>query len=348
MAHYRKRNNRWQAIVERKGHKPESATFSTKAEATAWASGVEANILAGRHGRVLDKTVTDLLTKYRDEVSIAKRGYRWEATRIGLLCRDKLAQARLPALDSPDIAEWRDRRLRSVSAASVRREWTLLHHAFTIAINEWKWLHDNPMKGVRRPLPPQARDRRISDAEIERLTWSMGEDLTAITGRVGAAFRLAIETAMRAGELCALTWPNVDLTTGVAILPTSKNGSRRRVPLSPQAIAVMRELEVVKDGDSVLRLKTSQIDAIFRKCRDRAMIEDLHFHDTRHEAITRLAQHLDVLSLARMVGHRNLSQLQVYFNRSAEDIAVSLRGFPGSNAAAELARSTAPTTEVTS
>ncbi len=71
-------------------------------------------------------------------------------------------------------------------------------------------------------------------------------------------------------------------------------------------------------------LTVSQKDAPFRKIRDRAAIDDLHFHDTRHEAITRLARRLDILDLARMVRHRDLNQLRVYYNTTASEIAKRL------------------------
>jgi integrase len=63
---------------------------------------------------------------------------------------------------------------------------------------------------------------------------------------------------------------------------------------------------------------------MFRKAKARAMIADATFHDTRHLAITRLAKKLDVLDLARMVGHRDLRQLQIYYNETAEVMAVRL------------------------
>ena len=66
------------------------------------------------------------------------------------------------------------------------------------------------------------------------------------------------------------------------------------------------------------------LDALFRKARDRAMIEGLTFHDSRHEAITRLAGRLDVLELARMVGHRDLRMLMVYYNKTAAELADKL------------------------
>jgi integrase len=82
--------------------------------------------------------------------------------------------------------------------------------------------------------------------------------------------------------------------------------------------------ELPRQNDFAFDLKTSQIDLFFRKVSARAMINDLHFHDSRHEAITRLAERLDVLDLARMGGMRDLRMLMVYYNAKPEDIAVKL------------------------
>lgn len=323
MATFKKRGSTWQVQVARQGVR-KSATFKTKAEASAWATALEAEILAGVRGDIPDKPVSDLLERYRDEVSVIKRGQRWEKLRIGLFLRDALADVRLQKLSPADIAAWRDRRLGQVSAASVLREWNLLSHAFTVAVNEWGWLKENPMKLVRRPKAPLPRDRRISDAEFSALLLATGYDGRSVTvtkmARVGAAFVFAIETAMRAGEICSLRWS--DISGVVAHLPITKNGTARRVALSEAALSVLDTLP--KDGDSVFDLTPAQIDALFRKAKARAMVSDLHFHDTRHEAITRLAQHLEVLDLARMVGVRDLRILMVYYNASPQEIAEKL------------------------
>ncbi len=102
----------------------------------------------------------------------------------------------------------------------------------------------------------------------------------------------------------------------------TKNGHKRDVPLSGEAIRILEQIRT--DTESVFNLEASQIDVNFRKAKDRCMIEDLHFHDTRHLAITRLASKLDVLELARMVGHKDLRQLMVYYNKTAEDLAKKL------------------------
>lgn len=322
MASFRKRGSTWEVFVSRLGVR-KSGTFSTKAEATAWAATIEADIIAGKAGKVPDKPFSALLERYRDEVSITKRGERWERLRLELIVRDPLSKVRLADLSERDIAAWRDRRLLSVSEASVRREWNLLSHACTVAVNEWKWLTANPMKMVRRPIAPMARERLFSCWEIEAIITALGfEDGVkpdTVSARVGYALLFSLETGMRCGEICDLEWD--DVSGSVAEVRKGKTrAATRRVPLSPYARELIEAMRGA-DESSVFVLKTSQVDALFRKARDRCGIEGLHFHDSRATAITRLASKLDVLSLARMIGHRDIKMLQIYYRESAEDMA---------------------------
>jgi integrase len=99
-----------------------------------------------------------------------------------------------------------------------------------------------------------------------------------------------------------------------------KNGIKRDVPLSKRAT----ELLSLLPEDRLFDLASASLDALFRTAKERAGVEGLTFHDTRHEAITRLSKKLGVLELARAVGHRDLRMLQVYYNESAADIAQRL------------------------
>lgn len=326
MATFQKRGTSWRAIVRKLGV-VQSETFPTKTAAQAWASQLEADIATGKAGGIPNKTFGDLLTRYAEEVSPTKRGERWERLRIGLTLRDPVASVHLRDFDSRAVAAWRDRRLTQVSAASVHREWNLLSNACTIAVREWKWLKDNPMREVKRPTEPEARDRLATDDEIERLLFALGYDHGAapvtVTARAGAAMLFAIETAMRAGEIAGLTWANVKLEQRYCKIEGGKTSAAKRdVPLSAEAIRIIEQMP--KDAATVFSVTTAQIDALFRKAKARAMIDNLHFHDMRHLAITRLAKKLDVLPLARMVGHRDLRMLMIYYNESAENMAGKL------------------------
>jgi integrase len=327
MATIRKRGKHWRAEVWARGQR-RSSTHLTKAAAAAWALDQEARLRAATGKAPPGATVRTLLEQYAREVSEHKRGRREECLRIDRILRDDaLAGVELEVLGSSDIAAWRDRRLKAVSAASVRREWTLLSHACTVAVRDWQWLQANPCKVARRPPPPPHRERVMAPDEIERICFALGYDggtPQTISQRVAVALLLALETALRASELTGLTWERVDLERRVARLSAAtKSGAGRDVPLSSEAVRLLNLLGPAELG-SVLQLQPRQVDALFRKARDRAGIADLHWHDSRHTAITRLAQRLHVLDLARMVGHRDLKQLQTYYQPAAEDLAAKL------------------------
>ncbi len=223
-------------------------------------------------------------------------------------------------LNASHVAAWRDQRLREVQGGTVTREMNLLSHVFSVARREWRWIATSPTADVARPRSNPPRDRRISKQEIERICLALNwrHDAVGVTPeskqqRIALAFLFAIETAMRAGEICALR--KDDVTGAVARLHQTKNGFPRDVPLSPRALEIWA---MVPNGFDIT---TSSLDAMFRVARRRADVEGLTFHDTRHEAITRLAGKLNVLELARMVGHRDIKQLQTYYNASAAEIA---------------------------
>jgi integrase len=175
---------------------------------------------------------------------------------------------------------------------------------------------------VRKPSSAGARDRRVSDHEIEQLIPSSRTELTKAEARAVHAFRFAIETAMRAGEITGLTRFAVDIERKTAHLPNTKNGTACDVPLSSAAIALINELP--GKTEKLFGLDARSLDTLFRRVRDRTEIDNLRFHDSRHEAITRLAQKLEPLELARAVGHKNLIMLLIYYNQTAEQLAQKL------------------------
>lgn len=319
MATSRKRGNGHYFEVRRAGVYA-SGTFRTKAEGAEWAADIERKIRSGKYTVSHSRTLSDLLEKYLNEVSCKKAGHKWESNRINWFFRDEISRLPLIQITPSVLAKWRDSRLKAVSNETVRRDITLLNHAFNIAIREWGWLHENPLKNITRPKPNQARERIASDYEIEAIChaggYALGEPTTTATARVAAAFVFAVETGMRSGEICGL---NIQCPAGSSVrLNRTKNGTARDVPLSKKA------RQVLDDVGGNFELTDSQRDALFRKLRDRAAITGLNFHDARHTAITRLARKLNPLELARMVGHRDLKMLLRYYNESADEIAKKL------------------------
>jgi integrase len=303
-------------------YKQQSKTFATKAEGYVW----EEQLKAGK-GKTPNITFGKLLEDYRDKVSVNKKGERWERIRIAKFLTDKeLSDVKLADLDKTVIAKWRDRRLKEVSALSVLREWALLSHCIEIAIHEWDYLKENPMKSVKKPVGEAPRDRLITQDEINRLNFALNYSndakLSTITSRVGAAFNFAIETAFRAQEICNLTWG--DISGSVAKINDSKTRAGvRSVPLSTRAREIIEQCKGI-DEKLVFNIKTSQLDSLFRKAKKLALIEGVHFHDSRATAITRLAKKLDILDLAKIIGHKDLRMLMVYYRENVESLVSKL------------------------
>lgn len=336
MASFEYRSGAWRArIIRRPLGIDESATFPTKSQASAWATKREAEILAGARGLPTGHTVGDAIDRFIRDVCPKRRGARWDELRLLKFKKDspKLTLRPLSKVTSDDMAQWRDRRLGEVSPSSVAREMNLWGALFSIAVREWRWAGNNPMRGVKRPSDPPARRRGVLPDEVSAII----KHLNGPQGRqVNSAFLLALETGMRAGEILGLTWDHVDLANRFVTLPKTKNGDSRQVPLSTAAANILldRSNRVGKpislmSIDRVFTITGATLDVLFRRARDRAIadcpsVATVRFHDCRSEAITRLSRKLDVLELARVVGHRKLDSLMLYYHSSAADLAKKL------------------------
>lgn len=328
MATVSKHGNGWRAQVRRVGYKARSRTFTLKGHARTWGDKVERELLAGRHVDPGKNTLGDAFTRYARDVSPTKRGARWEKLRLVALGRHPLARRPIGAVTSDDVGRMRDdslegrHRRRAVGGSTVRREMNLLDSVFEKARKEWKWVDANPVRDADKPADPPPRRRRVSDAEIR----AMRAHLTGPAGRqVAAGFELGIESGMRAGEMWSLERPQIDLRARVARLLKTKNGDTREVSLSPGAVRIIR----AQLADGRTRLFTCSVavrDALFRKARAAAGVEDLHFHDSRAEAVWRLAQVLEPPELALQIGHRDLKSLMLYFRDTATERARKLAG----------------------
>lgn len=329
MAYIRKRGDRWRVEIQKGGIR-KSETFATKAAASAWALRKEAAIEAGQAGRYPDKTLADALDRYERDVSAHKRGQKWETDRLNLFRREwpALCARVLHTITAADLSEWRDARLKKVSGASVLREVALLRNVWTVAGREWLWCADpSPWRQVRMPSEPAPRSRVMTWREVRRLCrwlhYRTGRPPSTGYEAAAWALLLSLRTGMRAGEVLALHGEAVDLKRRVATLKAHKTvhlDGARSVPLTRQAVRLLGKL----DGKA-LPISSSSLDAIFRKARDALLIKDLHFHDARATALTHLARKVDVMTLARISGHRDLQLLlRVYYRETAAQIAARL------------------------
>lgn len=277
-------------------------------------------------------SLTEALLRYRSQVSILKKGYLQESYRIDQLCRCSLADKQLKAISSPDIATYRDERLAQVnvrtgitiSPATVRLEMSLLSSLFDVARIEWGAAETNPVQNVRKPAPPPGRDRRLLPREERKILRHChhypNPELYSIVV-------LALETAMRQGEILKLTWENINFKSSVAHLPETKNGTKRDVPLSQKAREALVRLGPKKNGQ-VFSYTSNGLKSSWRYMLIKLGVENLHFHDLRHEACSKLFElgTLDIMEVAAISGHKSLSMLKRYTHLKAARLVKKLEG----------------------
>jgi integrase len=327
MATIEKRGKYWRVRVRRSGYPPQSRTFDTKAQATIWARDVEAEMDRGvfvDRTEAEKNTLGDVIERYLREVTPGKRGAGPEAARLAALRRQPIALLKMAALSSAHVASYRDARLKQVSPATVNKELNHLSHVVETARREWSvQLPENPVRLVRRPPQPRARDRRLRDGEEALLLASCADSRKPF---LLPMVRLAIETAMRQGEIVSLRWEHVDLLRRTAHLPDTKNGDARTVPLSSAAIETFRGMQCSGSGPVFSGVTTEAVKRAFIRACKRAAIDNFHFHDLRHEATSRLVERgvFESIELMRITGHKDPRMLLRYTHLKAGDLAKKL------------------------
>ena len=314
MATFRKRGPyQWQAQVRKKGYPLQTRTFDTRATAETWARAIEVEMDRGlfvSRAEAESTTLKELLERYREEVTPLKKGAAPEAARIRALLRHPLAQRFVASIRGVDIARYRNERLNKVSPGTVKRDLVILSHLFEVARKEWGIHVHNPVRDIKLPPHSKARERRLQpgekgeESEESRLLQACRQ---ARNPHLLPIVQLALETAMRQGELVSLRWEHIDLNRRIAHLPDTKNGESRTVPLSTAAVKVLRALPRSLHGQVFPGLTTEAVKRAYIRATRRAGIEDLRFHDLRHEATTRLFEKgLNIMEVASITGHKDL------------------------------------------
>jgi integrase len=229
----------WQAKIRKKGFPVQSKTFMYKEDAEKWIRATERELeTTGFVDRreAENNTLAQVLRKYRRDITPGKKSAEIEKIKIELILRDTtLSQLKMTAVSSAAVAAWRDRRLKVVSGATVNREFDVLSAVINHARREWGIHVENPIPDVKRPEKARARDRRFSSLEEKYLLGALCEGERKSDGTFGKGarnrwlaplVRLALETAMRRGELLALQWENVDLERRAAYLAYPSIGGR--------------------------------------------------------------------------------------------------------------------------
>src|SRR5471030_437651 len=365
MATIRKRGAyQWEAQIRKRGFPAQSKTFTTRAEADAWAKMVESEMSRGvwlSRGEAESTTLFDALTRYQKEIVPNKKGAIKEKSVIRICMGHPISKCFMAGIRSSDIAKLRDDWLKTYAPATVLRRIALLSHVFNVSRKEWGMESlVNPVELIRKPQPNNARTRRVADdlrADIPKCLDSQEEPRKASENEIIRIIRatqskilpsiieLALETAMRRNEIVELRWRYIDLDKRVAHLPNTKNGDPRDVPLSTKAVNVfkyMQSSEKKSSDDRVFKISGDAITGAFERavrkarkqyeneCGDAGKIPntgyliDLRFHDLRHEATSRLADIFHMHELTKITGHKDPRMLMRYYHPKAEDLAKKL------------------------
>lgn len=347
MATINKRGNKWRAEVCIHGDRG-SKSFETRREAIRWARIREE--FAFDHGRPIqlpmlpdepidERTLADIIEWFiKAHVKNWRRtptAEQRETARLNRLRQDSIAKIPLRDLSPKDAAEFRQRRMKSAARSTVSKELVALCQIIDAAMKENRLqLVENPFAPdlIKRPRFRNERDRILDDNERARLHASLIESRNPL---LAPAVKLSAETGLRLGELLGLTWRDVDLEkhllsvcrvfdqTSKEMIKGTKNGDSRVVPLTTEAVAVLRSLPRTETRVFPVTHETLQC-GLKRACK-RAGIKDFRWHDLRHCAITMLAQFILVpMDLMAVAGFRTLQQVLRYYKAKGAEALVPL------------------------
>ena len=325
MGNIRKRHGKFQAQVRREGIRPIYKTFTNRKDAIIWVRGIEARIDAGETNVSAPKatTLADLLTRYSQEVTPAKKGRDAEQRRLSRLLRDPIASTPLLKLSSAKLAEFRNRRV-SDGVRAAQYDLILIRHCIKIARLEWGVpMPTNPVDGIRIPNGIKRRERRLMKGEYNAL---MGAAKSCKNALIWPIVEFAIETGMRRSEILNLCWENISNQHRIASLLDTKNGSKRDVPLTKKATNVLASLP--SHTEHIFPTSDYAVRHGWDRLVKRAGIQDLRFHDLRHEAISRFFEMgLSVPEVALISGHRDYRVLERYTHINADSILLNQKHF---------------------
>ena len=349
MATIRKRRDKYEVQIRRSGLQSISRTFHALKDARSWARHMEME--ADRRDLPTDpKTLRqvslgELVTRYRDTISSTKRSHDREWFMLGTLLAHPISRRRLSELTAAHFAAYRDERLRDVRPASVKRELAPVRHMFEIARNEWGLpIRDNPLAKLQLSGVDQRRERRLRPGELDKIIKAAQSCRNKL---IRPIILFALATGMRRGEILAVRQQNIDLTARSLLISETKNGYSRIIPLSNEAIALLHDY-VGEGQDRVFPVTANAFRLAWERVRTRAKIDDLRFHDLRHEAISKYFEMgLTTPEVALISGHRDMRMLFRYSHALRETIIAKLNRMDTDNGSGERHKaSTVPERQV--
>lgn len=307
-----------------------SATRDTEKECEDWAMLKLLELKTQKDADVKIKPhfpVSALFDKYYNEVGKHKKTHRSIKISINHFRKTfpSIAEISIHDVTPQVLTEWRNERLKQVAVGTVLRDISLFSAIFTYAQKELFLIESNPFASISKPQQPKPRNRRISDDEIALIlkahNYEEGQVPRTTEQLIAWCFLFAIETTMRQGEILAIKRSNIH--NDYIHLPETKNGDARDVPLSKKAKELLSLLP--SNGSSkLINVGNSTFQNMFGNRIKKLGLHDFHFHDTRHEGITRLVKlrKVPIEILMKITGHKTPKILiNTYYNPTASEIS---------------------------
>ena len=321
---------RFHVQIRIKGKPPQYASFKRKTDAERWIQQTESAIREGRHFKTTEAkkhTFGDLIDRYIRDVLPTKRKCEQRQGAQLNWWKKQLGSYLLSDISPAMLAEQRDILLRGItkqgkirSPSTVVRYMAALSHAFTIAIKEWGWLEDSPIRKVTKPREPRGRVRFLDEEERTRLLEICHQSRNPYLYTIVV---LALSTGMRQAEILHLKWADVDFHKGRVILHETKNGEIRQVAITGYALELLQQLNKIRRLDTQYLFagkflnKPIDIRSAWEMAVKKSEINDLRFHDLRHSCSSYLAMNgASLAEIAEVLGHKTLAMVKRYAHLS--------------------------------
>ncbi|MDY7579317.1 site-specific integrase [Herbaspirillum sp. RTI4] len=340
MAYINQRGAFWRAEVRRKGYKPIYRTFDSRGEAQKWARLIESEMDSGLF---VDRTEAEstllsaALERYKREIVPTKRHPYQENRRIDRWLKNDLAYRTLANLRGADFARYRDERRNDGRAENtIRLELQIISHLYEIARKEWGMEGlINPLDNIRKPGGSRARDRRLLPGEYELIHSCLSAHSNCFAL---PAFGLAIETSLRQGTLFKLRWEWIDLPARMIRMPSDARGPENKgvpavLPMSSRTITILESIHprdefghlANRPTGLILNTTSNAVVCIWKKMLLKLGIENLRWHDLRHEATSLLFERgLHPMEVASITGHKSMQMLKRYTHLKPESLLAKL------------------------
>ena len=338
---------RYTVQIRRKGHPPLVKTFTRREDADRWNSMMDTKVrqnIAGISTEADKNTLSDAIKRWRREVAPtnlkdpADRDTHldWWADNYGALTLSQITPSLVASAKGVLLSE-RFKRSKRPDAkdyarkpATVNRYLAAISAVLNYCAGEWQWMPISPMGAVKKFEESRGRVRMLSDAERKALHAACGRSTNPILHTI---MTVALGTGARRSEVAKLTWKQVDLKNGVAVLDETKNDDRRTLHIHGQALEALQAHGKVRRIDTDLVFPSPgdpqrpyDFESAWQTALTRAKITDFRFHDLRHSAASYLA--MDGASLndiGEVLGHKTVQTTKRYTHLTKSHVSSAVK-----------------------